>query len=490
MDPFVVVVLSLSFLLLLSLWRQSSGRRNLPPGPTPLPIIGNFHLIDMKNTRQSFSNFSKTYGPVYTLYFGSQPTVVLYGYEALKEALIDHGEEFSGRGSFPMLEKVFKGKGIAFSNGNVWKAKRLFTVNTLRNLGMGRRTIEEKVQEEAQWLVKELKKTNGSPYDPHFIMGCAPCNVICSIIFQNRFDYEDKDFLSLIGKVNECSKILTTPECQIFNVFPILLNYCTGSHNIFFKNFTYIKSFILEKIKEHEESLDVTNPRDFIDYFLIQRHQENGNQQTIYSLDHLASLVTGLFFAGTESTGTTMRCALLLLLKHPHITAKVQEEIDHVIGRHRRPSMQDRIHMPYTNAMVHEVQRYADIAPNSMVHEMTCDTKFRNYFLPKGTTVIASLTSVLQDSKEFPNPEMFDPAHFLDGNGNFKKSDYFMPFSTGKRVCVGQSLASMELFLFLTTILQNFKLKPLVDPKDIDITPIGSIFSTIPPTFQMCFIPI
>ncbi|XP_031200502.1 cytochrome P450 2C13, male-specific-like isoform X1 [Mastomys coucha] len=431
MDPFVVVVLSLSFLLLLSLWRQSSGRRNLPPGPTPLPIIGNFHLIDMKNTRQSFSNFSKTYGPVYTLYFGSQPTVVLYGYEALKEALIDHGEEFSGRGSFPMLEKVFKGKGIAFSNGNVWKAKRLFTVNTLRNLGMGRRTIEEKVQEEAQWLVKELKKTNGSPYDPHFIMGCAPCNVICSIIFQNRFDYEDKDFLSLIGKVNECSKILTTPECQ-----------------------------------------------------------ENGNQQTIYSLDHLASLVTGLFFAGTESTGTTMRCALLLLLKHPHITAKVQEEIDHVIGRHRRPSMQDRIHMPYTNAMVHEVQRYADIAPNSMVHEMTCDTKFRNYFLPKGTTVIASLTSVLQDSKEFPNPEMFDPAHFLDGNGNFKKSDYFMPFSTGKRVCVGQSLASMELFLFLTTILQNFKLKPLVDPKDIDITPIGSIFSTIPPTFQMCFIPI
>ncbi|XP_031200491.1 cytochrome P450 2C13, male-specific-like isoform X2 [Mastomys coucha] len=431
MDPFVVVVLSLSFLLLLSFWRQSSGRGKLPPGPTPLPIIGNFHLIDKKNIHQSFSNFSKTYGPVYTLYFGSQPTVVLYGYEAIKEALIDHGEEFSGRGRFPMFEKVSKGKGIGFSNGNVWKATRLFTVNTLRNLGMGKRTIEEKVQEEAQWLVKELKKTNGSPCDPHFIMGCAPCNVICSIIFQNRFDYEDKDFLSLIGKVKECIKILSTPECQ-----------------------------------------------------------ENGNQQTIYNLDHLVSLVTDLFFGGTESSSLTMQFALLLLMKHPHITAKVQEEIDHVIGRHRSPCMQDRIHMPYTNAMVHEVQRYADIAPNSLVHEVICDTKFRNYFIPKGTAVITSLSSVLHDSKEFPNPEMFDPGHFLDGNGNFKKSDYFMPFSAGKRVCLGQSLASMELFLFLTTILQNFKLKPLVDPKDMDITPIRSIFSVIPPTFQMCFIPV
>uniref|UniRef100_A0A494B9A4 Cytochrome P450, family 2, subfamily c, polypeptide 69 n=1 Tax=Mus musculus TaxID=10090 RepID=A0A494B9A4_MOUSE len=162
MDPFVVLVLCLSFMLLLSLWRQRSARRNLPPGPTPLPIIGNYHLIDMKDIGQCLTNFSKTYGPVFTLYFGSQPIVVLHGYEAIKEALIDHGEVFSGRGSFPFFDKVSKGKGIGFSHGNVWKATRVFTVNTLRNLAMGKRTIENKVQEEAQWLMKELKKTNES----------------------------------------------------------------------------------------------------------------------------------------------------------------------------------------------------------------------------------------------------------------------------------------------------------------------------------------
>ncbi|ERE77455.1 cytochrome P450 2C29-like isoform 2, partial [Cricetulus griseus] len=103
---------------------------------------------------------SKVYGPVFTLYFGQQPTVVLHGYNAVKEALIDHGEEFSGRGRFPVLDKIFNGLGVIFSNGNTWKEMKRFSLTTLRNLGMGKRSIEDRVQEEAQCLVEELRKTN------------------------------------------------------------------------------------------------------------------------------------------------------------------------------------------------------------------------------------------------------------------------------------------------------------------------------------------
>ncbi|KAM7224718.1 hypothetical protein CapIbe_024196, partial [Capra ibex] len=169
---------------------------------------------------------------------------------------------------------------------------------------------------------------------------------------------------------------------------------------------------------------------------------------------------------------------------------KIQEEIDRVIGRHRSPCMQDRTHMPYMDAVVHEIQRYIDLAPTSIPHAVSCDVKFRNYLIPKGTDILASLTSVLHDDKEFPNPEVFDPGHFLDENGNFRKSDYFMAFSAGKRVCVGEGLARMELFLFLTTILQKFTLKSVVDPKDIDTTPAVTGIASVPPPYQLCFIPV
>ncbi|XP_052569398.1 cytochrome P450 2C27-like isoform X2 [Peromyscus californicus insignis] len=440
MEPVLILVLSLSCLLLLSLWRQSSERSKLPPGPTPLPIIGNFLQIDAKNISQSLTNLSKVYGPVFTLYLGRKPTVVLHGYEAVKEALIDHGEEFAGRGRFPMAEKITKGL--------------------------------------------------GSPCDPTFILSCAPCNVICSIIFQNRFDYKDQDFLNLMKKMDENVRILSSPWLQVCNNFPSLIDYCPGSHHTVFKNVDYVRSFVLEKTKEHQESLNVANPRDFIDYYLIKQEQENHNQQSEYTLEHLVTTVSNLFAAGTETTSTTLRYALLLLLKHPHVTAKVQEEINHVVGRHRSPCMQDRSHMPYTDAMIHEVQRFIDILPTNLPHAVTCDTKFRNYLIPKGTMVITSLSSVLHDSKEFPNPEVFDPGHFLDKNGNFKKSDYFMPFSAGKRICVGEGLARMELFLFLTTILQNFKLKSLLHTKDINITPVANGLTSLPPPYKICFIPV
>ncbi|XP_077636797.1 cytochrome P450 2C21-like isoform X5 [Crocuta crocuta] len=423
MDFFVVLVICLSCLIPFFLWNRNRAKEKLPPGPTPLPIIGNVLQINVSNVSKSISKLAESYGPVFTVYFANKRTVVVYGYEAVKEALIDQSEAFSGRGPFPVLDRAIQGLGVVFSNGEQWKQVRRFTLMVLWNLGMGKKTIEDRIQEEALYLVEALKKTN-------------------------------------------------------------------GTHNVLLKNIAHQCKFIVEKIKEHQESLDFSNPQDFIDYFLIKMEKEKHNEHLEFTMENLIITVLDVISAGTETTSTTLRYGLLLLLKHPEVTAKVQEEIDCVVGRHWSPCMQDRSRMPYTDAVVHEIQRFIDLVPNNLLHAVTKDTKFRGYLIPKGTTILTSLTSVLHDDKEFPNPDQFDPSHFLDESGNFKKSDYFLAFSAGKRACVGEGLARMELFLLLTNILQHFTLKSLVDPKDIDTAPVVNGLGAPPTAYELCFIPV
>ncbi|XP_042300723.1 cytochrome P450 2B4-like [Sceloporus undulatus] len=103
----------------------------------------------------------EVYGPVFTVYLGLRPVVILCGYTAVKEALVDQAEEFGGRGQLPAFSKDFHEHGVVFSNGERWRQLRRFTLSTLRNFGMGKRSIEERIQEEAQCLVQELHKTHG-----------------------------------------------------------------------------------------------------------------------------------------------------------------------------------------------------------------------------------------------------------------------------------------------------------------------------------------
>uniref|UniRef100_A0A674JTT9 Uncharacterized protein n=1 Tax=Terrapene triunguis TaxID=2587831 RepID=A0A674JTT9_9SAUR len=168
---------------------------------------------------------------------------------------------------------------------------------------------------------------------------------------------------------------------------------------------------------------------------------------------------------------------------------KVHQEIDGVVGRHRDPAAEDRSRMPYTHAVIHEIQRFSNIIPLGIPHAVIRDTQFRGYTLPKGTDVFCVLGSALRDPRHFSDPERFDPGNFLDENGGFKKNHAFMAFSSGKRVCLGEGLARMELFLVFTSVLQRFTLQSPVDPQDIDLTPKASGFWNIPPEYRVCALP-
>lgn len=110
---------------------------------------------------------------------------------------------------------------------------------------------------------------------------------------------------------------------------------------------------------------------------------------------------------------------------------KCFEEIEENIGLNRPPSMKDKTSLPYLEATIHETLRHADIVPASVPHSVSEDVDFQGYLIPKGTTIITMLDSVLQDPEIWGDPENFRPKRFLDDNGKFQRKEEFVPFSIG-----------------------------------------------------------
>nr|AUD09042.1 cytochrome P450 family 2 subfamily B [Neotoma albigula]AUD09077.1 cytochrome P450 family 2 subfamily B [Neotoma albigula]AUD09085.1 cytochrome P450 family 2 subfamily B [Neotoma albigula]AUD09093.1 cytochrome P450 family 2 subfamily B [Neotoma albigula] len=489
MEPSVLLLLALLVgfvLLLVRGYPKSHG--HLPPGPRPLPLLGNLLQMDRGGLLKSFMRIREKYGDVFTVHLGPRPVVMLYGTEAIREALVDQAEAFSGRGTVAVIKPVIEEYGMIFSNGERWKVLRRFALATMRDFGMGKRSVEERIQEEAQCLVEELKKSQGAPLDPTFLFQCITSNIICSIVFGERFDYKDRQFLRLLDLIYQTFSLMSSFSSQVFELFSGFLKYFPGTHRQISRNLQEILNYIGQCVKTHQANLDPSNPRDFIDTYLLRMEKEKSNQNTEFHQQNLLNSVMSLFFAGTETTSTTLRYGFLLMLKYPHVAEKVQREIDQVIGSHRRPTLEDRTKMPYTDAVIHEIQRFSDLAPIGAPHKVTKDTLFRGYLLPKNTEVYPILSSALHDPQYFEQPDTFNPDHFLDANGALKKSEAFMPFSLGKRMCLGEGIARNELFLFFTTILQNFSVSSPVAPKDLDLSPKESGIGKVPQTYQICFL--
>uniref|UniRef100_A0A670ZKT3 Cytochrome P450 2G1-like n=1 Tax=Pseudonaja textilis TaxID=8673 RepID=A0A670ZKT3_PSETE len=355
-----------SCLLLVSAWKRMHKEGKLPPGPTPLPFLGN--ILQVKTSK---------YGPVFTVYLGPRRVVVLCGHDTVKEALVDQAEEFSGRGEIATIDRNFNGFGVALANGQRWQQLRRFSLTTLRNFGMGKRSIEERIQEEAQCLVEEIRRTKGQPFDPTFFLSRTVSNVISSVVFGSRFDYEDKTFLSLLRMINESFIEMSSPLAQVVG------HPSPGGHNRIYYLVEDLKDFIAGKVETNQATLDPNNPRDFIDCFLIQMEKEKGNPSTEFNLKNLVLTTLNLFFAGTETVSSTLRYGLLFLMKYPEVEEKVHQEIEQVIGPNRLPATEDRLKMPYTDAVVHEIQRVTDIVPLGVPHTVIRDTQFRGYLLPK-----------------------------------------------------------------------------------------------------------
>ncbi|XP_074401805.1 cytochrome P450 2J2-like [Zonotrichia albicollis] len=470
--------------LLLADYMKNRNPKNFPPTPLRLPFLGHLYLVDFKDPVGGVQRQIKRYGDIFGLHMGGMRFVLVTGMQLVKEVLVNQGDKFLERPDLPVDDGIFKKTGLVFSTGHLWKAQRRFTLTTLRNFGLGKRSLEERIQEECRYLVDVLRDEQGSPFNPQLKITNAVANVICSLIFGNRFDYHDEDFQRLLKLMNEMTALHGAVSTQLYNNFPSIMKYLPGAHQTIFKHWRVLQNFMQEQINKHKEDWNPSESRDYIDSYLLEISKDRDSNT--FQEEHLMACSLDLMFAGTETTSSTLRWALLFMAVHPEIQARVQAEIDAVIGQARPPALEDRNKLHYTNAVIHEVQRKGNVIPFNVPRMASEDTYVDGYYIPKGTIVMTNLTSLLFDKNEWKTPDTFNPEHFLK-DGKFWKNEYFIPFSTGKRSCLGELLARSELFLFFTSLLQKFTFQAPPDTT-LSLQPMMGI-AMAPQPYKICAVP-
>ncbi|XP_064003034.1 cytochrome P450 2J2-like isoform X2 [Pogoniulus pusillus] len=485
---FQMLLIFLTVFLLVADYLKRRKPKNYPPSPLALPFIGHLYLMDFRDPIKTMWKLVEKCGDICSTQVGNLSFVFISGQQLIKEVLVNQGENFIDRPDMPLEQNFFSNKGLVNSNGLLWKQQRRFTLSTLRNFGLGKRSLEERIQEECQCLVDAFAEEQGNPFNPHFQLTNAVSNIICSIIFGNRFEYHDEEFQTLLHLMEDTVRLHGTVAGQLYPSFPTVMKFLPGSHQTILKNWKVMRSFVVEKIDRHKEDWNPSESRDYIDSYLQEMAKlfVKGDSSNSFQEENLVACVLDLLFAGTETTATTLRWALLYMAIHPEIQARVQAEIDLVMGQVRQPALENRDKMPYTNAVIHEVQRMGNIIPFNVPRAAARDTVVGGYTIPKGTFMMTNLSSLMFDENEWETPHSFNPGHFLK-DGQFQRKELFIPFSVGKRACLGEVMARSELFLFFTALLQKFTFQP---PPDTTYSLKPKLGMTMAPEpYKICAVP-
>ncbi|XP_045203041.2 cytochrome P450 2J2-like [Mercenaria mercenaria] len=439
-------------------------RSNLPPGPLRIPLIGNtWWLLYQQSKRKRLPvavfEASKDYGDVMHFTLGREHIVFIHGYDAIHEAFVANATNFSSRPSRLMKTVDEDGLGVVMQSGKPWKILRKFTLQSLKDFGVGKSSLEEKIAFEIDAATAVLKEANGSPTDVRLLTSMIITNVIYGIIFGKRYEYTDSKFGTVIENLDtifHAGAPIDIASLVPKFVYKLLQNKEREqgkAANI--KATKWVKDHINKEIEEHEKTFDANSIRDFVDLFIQAKYEES--EKDLFTLDNLYYVIMDLFIAGSETTSNTLNWTILYMQEYPEIQQKCQNEIQEKYGE-RPVKWADRGTLPYVEATLLEIQRVANIAEFSVPHTNENEATLRSYRIPKDSIVQANLLSSHMDPRYWDEPQQFKPERFLQ-DGKIKKNKAFMPFSVGPRMCLGENLAKMEIFLTFTNFLQRFTFK-------------------------------
>ncbi|KAM9842736.1 cytochrome P450 1B1-like [Aulostomus maculatus] len=460
-QPALVASFIFLFCLEACLWVRNLRLKRRLPGPFAWPVVGNaMQLGQMPHI--TFAKLAKKYGNVYQIRLGCSDIVVLNGDRTIRQALIQHSTEFAGRPNFVSFQFVSGGKSMTFTNySKQWKAHRKIAQSSLRAFSSAnsqtKKAFEQHVMAEAVELVQVFlrRSSDGRYFEPTHEFTVAAANVMCALCFGRRYGHEDLEFRTLLKKVDKFGE--TVGAGSLVDVMPWLQSFPNPVRSVYenFKNlneefFTFVK----DKVVQHRESFNPNVTRDVSDAIIsvIEHGKDSG-----LTKDFVEATVTDLIGAGQDTMSTVMQWIVLLLVKYPDIQVKLHELIDQVVGRARLPSVEDRSSLAYLDAFIYETMRFTSFVPVTIPHSTTADVTIEGFHIPKDTVVFINQWSVNHDPLKWKDPHIFDPTRFLNDQGDLDKdiTNSVMIFSTGKRRCIGDQIAKVEVFLFTAILLHQ-----------------------------------
>nr|WET52771.1 cytochrome P450 76BK1 [Holmskioldia sanguinea] len=470
----LVIVVSLISLAYYYLMRPRRSNKKLPPGPYPLPIVGNIFQLGERPNR-SITKLAKKYGPLMSLRFGSLLTVVVSSPEMAREVLQRYDHVFSSRFVADAWEAYDHHTiSVAFLPvGDRWRRMRKVFREVM--LSTPRLDGSEAVR---QTMITNLydylheSSISGKVVNIGEAAFITTLNLTAVTMFSGQvinFDVNaTTEFKEIFGSLTSVSG-----KPNLSDFFPFLKPFdIQGLRRKMELHFGQLlgmfDGIINERLKVRQRSPGSSKKNDMLDT-LLEFSEDKENELSMNDVKHL---LVDLFVAGSDTTSSTTEWAITELLLHPDKLAKVKQELKDVIGDRKQVQESDIPKLLYLEAVIKEIFRLHPVGPFLIPRRIEENAEVNGYFIPKGTQIFVNVWAIHRDKKIWPNPKVFEPERFLNSEIDYKGQDFvLLPFGSGRRVCPGIPLAHRMMHMMIGTFVHQFdwKFEPGVTRDQVDI---------------------
>nr|GAT43293.1 cytochrome P450 [Mycena chlorophos] len=476
-----IPVTALILLVPVILWRLLKKKSlPLPPGPPKRFLTGNLHQLPKTKQWLTYAEWAKTYGPLMTLQVLSRRSIVLNSAKAAVDLLDGRAGIYSDRPISVMLDLAGQTSamfGLRSVDSRFPRYRKMLVA------GLNKRSVIQYrgiMESRVRGLLKGLSE-NADDYES--LITTYTGGIALKIAY--GYDVEEpaeKDyFVQLIDRAETAMPTLVQPFYPV-EVFPFLKYVPTWFPTAAFHRIALEKKKILgdmvyvpyEWAKKKLET-SPSEPSFFSQHFLGENDDDEKARGVLSQedADYLTWTAGAIYSGGAHTTSSGITSFLLLMSMYPEIQKRAQAEIDAVLGRDRLANMDDRASMPYINAMIKEVLRWAPVAPLGLRHRVIQDDIYEGYLIPKGSMIVPNIWAITHDAEMYPDPFTFDPSRFL---GDKEQRDpYDFVFGFGRRVCPGSTLAQETIFLAITNTLALFDISKALDAAGKEIDPMKDL---------------